>query len=125
MVSCVLLPFLFFQVSCDRARSLSVFVHLHALRDTSACQRGTVLRDRAALGKPHGSWPSLGRPQTLAAGVHTRTSAGLAGVWAGTGAGTEGLHQHMGGPHTWRPGGSRPSCQQTRVPQLWACKFCI
>lgn len=112
-----------FQVSCDRPLSLSVSVHLHAPWATPACRRGAVLRDRAALGKPHGFWPSPCRPQALAAGVGTRAPAGPAGIWAGTGAGTEGLHKHLGGPHTWRSGSGRPNCQQTWVHQLRTCKL--
>lgn len=102
---------------------LSVSVHLHAPRGPPAFQRGTVLRDRAARGKAHGSWSSGSVPQTPAAGVHPRASAVTAVGWAATGAGTEGLHQHVGDPHPRRPGSSRPSGQQTRLLQLWTCKL--
>lgn len=121
---CLFSPFDSCQVSCDRPLSLSLSVHLHVRWAAPARRRDVVLRDRAALGETHGSGPStsLCRPPAQAAGVSTRACVGPAGVWLRTSAGPEGLHEHMGCPHTWGSRRSSSSCQQTWVHQPRTCK---
>lgn len=124
-ILCFLLSFCFLPGELRLSPSLSLSVHLHVLWAAPACRRGAVLRDCAALGEPHGFRPSISlcRPQAQAAGGAAWTSVGLAGVWAGASTGSEGLHKHMGCPHTWRSGGSWSNCQQTWVHQLRTCKL--